>query len=99
MGERRLLTAQALICEGHLGRIRNGCAECYIDTLERQLSLRWLRIKPFSTRPGELCGTCDSLDSACSHPRVKCAACGHEGLEENWPFRCCNVTEEGANDE
>lgn len=52
--------------------------------------LEWVRIAPDVALPGSLCGLCDST-AGCTHPRVKCAACGHKGLEENWPFDCCNV--------
>lgn len=51
----------------------------------------WVRIPAFISRAGDLCGLCDSLDSACSHSRVKCSRCGSEGLQENWPFRCCGT--------
>jgi hypothetical protein len=58
----------------------------------------WLRILPFKTPAGRLCPLCDSLDSACLHPQVKCSRCGKEGLQENWPFDCCGVNRHGGND-
>lgn len=83
---------QANLCTEHLGRVRTGCFECVIDQLEAMLRLEWVRIAPDTTPPGSLCMLCDSM-AGCSHPRVRCAACGTEGLKENWPFRCCNVTD------
>lgn len=54
----------------------------------------WVRIKSFVSEAGSLCMTCNSLYSRCEHLRVKCFACGAEGLQENWPFNCCSVTAE-----
>ena len=71
--------------------------EAEIDDLRDEVeTLRgrphWKRIAPDSSPAGELCGLCDSLDPACSHPRVECSRCGRQGLQENWPFDCCGVT-------
>jgi len=74
-----------------------------VDELERRLGMavelagvhRYTNLPPDATPTGSLCMLCDSM-SGCAHPRVKCAGCGTAGLKENWPFRCCNVSEAGA---